>query len=77
METKPELKSGTRLLLRGGEVAELCGWSRAKAYELMASGELPVVRCGRNVRVPYEGLLEWVRRSTEGGEVATPMGASE
>jgi excisionase family DNA binding protein len=48
------------LLLRAAEIAHLLGIGRTKAYELMASGQLPVVRLGRAVRVPREALTDWV-----------------
>lgn len=55
-----------RLLLRGIEVAELIGCSRAMAYRLMQRGTIPVVRIpgGKTVRVPRAALLEWVKSNT-------------
>lgn len=56
---------GDRLLLRGVEVAQLMGCSRALAYRLMATGRLPIVRVGiKGVRVPRAALVEWVRKNT-------------
>src|SRR5690348_119972 len=49
-----------RLLLRVGEVAERLGIGRSKTYELIAAGELPVVRVGRCVRVPAVAVRRWV-----------------
>jgi prophage regulatory protein len=49
-----------RLLLRVEEVAEMLGIGRSKTYELMAAGELPVVRVGRCVRVPAAAVRRWV-----------------
>jgi len=43
-------------LLDALEVAELLGIGRTKTYELIARGELPVLRVGRCVRVPRSGL---------------------
>ncbi len=40
-----------RLLLRIPEVAKALGLGRTKIYELIAAGELPVIRVGRAVRV--------------------------
>jgi len=55
-----------RLLLRGTEVAEALGCSRALAYRLMSSGGLPVVRVGsKSIRVPRAGLLRWIEERTE------------
>ena len=62
------------LLLRAEEVQRALGLGRSKIYELIASGELPVVRIGRSVRVPSKALGEWIetqtvdRQSTEGGQ---------
>lgn len=53
------------LLLRGEEVAELLGVSRAKAYRLMQRREIPVVMFGKSVRCPRESLLGFIREKTE------------
>jgi excisionase family DNA binding protein len=47
-----------RLVLTVAEAGELLGISRAFAYELVARGELPVVRFGRRIVVPKARLLE-------------------
>ena len=54
------------LLLKGTEVAELLGVSRALAYRWMATNVLPVVRVpgSRSTRVPRAELLQWVERNT-------------
>ena len=57
-----------RLLLRPEEVQEALGLGRSKTYELLASGELPVIRIGRCVRVPAEALRLWVEKQIEAGE---------
>jgi excisionase family DNA binding protein len=49
-----------RLLLRVEEVAETLSIGRSKTYELIAAGELPVVRLGRCVRVPAAAVRRWV-----------------
>jgi len=61
---KPEHRVD-RLLLRGREVAEALGVSRALAYRWMADGTLPVVRFGRAVRVPQAALRGWIARNTK------------
>lgn len=55
------------LLLRGGEVAEALGISRALAYRWMATNILPVVRVSgsRSIRVPREALLKWIDGNTQ------------
>lgn len=58
------------LLMRGGEVAESLGISRALAYRWMQNGTLPTVRVSRAVRVPREALLDWIKRKTQADGVA-------
>ncbi len=52
------------LLLRGPEVADALGISRALAYRWMQTGVLPTVRVSRSVRVPHDGLMTWIERNT-------------
>ena len=49
-----------RLLLRINEVAHILGIGRTSVYELVAKGELPVVRIGRSVRIRLLDLETWV-----------------
>jgi excisionase family DNA binding protein len=44
-------------VLTVAEAGELLGISRAFAYELVARGELPVIRLGRRRLVPRRALL--------------------
>ena len=53
------------LLLKAEEVAKMLGLGRTKVYEMMASGELPVVRIGTAVRVPRQRLLDWIDENTQ------------
>lgn len=48
-------------------MAAIMGCSRALAYQLMKRGILPTVRVpgGRMVRVPADGLREWITRNTQ------------
>lgn len=47
----------TALLYRPAEVAVMLGVSRSRAYEMIASGEIPSVRVGgTSPRVPRESL---------------------
>ncbi len=39
---------------------------RSTVYELIARGELPVIRIGRLVRVPRPALEEWIVTNTAG-----------
>jgi excisionase family DNA binding protein len=49
-----------RLVYTVAEAGEMLGISRAFAYELVARGELPVIRLGRRRLVPKAGLLALV-----------------
>jgi excisionase family DNA binding protein len=49
-------------LLRPPQVATYLGVSRAKAYQLIAQGDIPAVRIGRLVRVLRSDLDEFVER---------------
>ena len=53
-----DLLADDRLVLSVAEAGALLGLSRAFAYELVARGELPVVRFGRRIVVPKAALLE-------------------
>jgi excisionase family DNA binding protein len=55
------------LLLKADEVAQVLKLGRTRTFQLMSSGELPVVRIGRSVRVPKDQLERWVRSRTTGG----------
>ena len=49
-----------RSILTVEEVAAFLRISRAKAYSLAASGDLPTVRVGRSVRVRRDALERWL-----------------
>lgn len=61
------------MLLRAEGVAAILDICRAKAYRMMATGELPVVRIGGSVRVDRRALAKWIR-SKAAGPVSTPAG---
>jgi len=56
---------GERLVVTVAEAGELLGISRAFAYELVARGELPVIRLGRRIVVPKAALLAMVDLTPE------------
>ena len=62
-----------RALLRVDEAAGRLGISRARAYALVQSGELPSVRLGRSLRVPVRQLDEWVDEQVRAARSA-PLG---
>lgn len=53
------------LLLKAADVAQLLGLGRSKVFAMLASGELPVVRMGRSVRVPRGALQRWIVERTQ------------
>jgi excisionase family DNA binding protein len=68
------------LLLRPTEVGKLLGLGRSKVFAMLATGELPVVRLGRSVRVPREALERWIRERTlesPGTDVPIPSHACD
>jgi len=50
-----------KLLLRPTEAAEVISLGRSKIYDLIAKGIIPSIRIGKSVRVPADGLREWVK----------------
>ena len=54
-------------LLKPSQVAEMLGIGRTKVYDLIASGELPVVvLSGRIKRISAAALREWIEQRTIG-----------
>jgi len=53
-------------LLTVPEAAKLLRISRNLAYELVARHEIPAIRLGRVIRVPKQGLEEWLDRQVDG-----------
>jgi len=42
------------------ELTEWLGIGKTKAYDLVQRGELPSVRIGRAIRIPTQGVREWL-----------------
>lgn len=55
-------------LLRAEEVGRVLRIGRTRTFELLGSGDLPVVRIGRVVRVPKAALDRWIDEHTAGRE---------
>jgi excisionase family DNA binding protein len=49
-------------LLKASEIAELLNVSRAMSYHLMQSGQIPVVRINRSVRVKPGDLRSFIEQ---------------
>lgn len=50
------------LLLKVPEAAAMLGVGRSTLYERMATGDLPVVRIGRSVRIPAHAIREFAAK---------------
>jgi len=48
------------MLLTVRDVAVALRLGRTRTYALLRSGEIPVIRVGRAVRVPRDGLYRWI-----------------
>lgn len=64
-----------RLLYKPIEVGEAIGVNRAKAYELIASKEIPSIRVGGSLRVPVDALRSWIQQQL--GEQTSGRSADE
>jgi excisionase family DNA binding protein len=78
-QTPPSLglTDSDRLVLTVAEAGALLGISRTFAYELVARGELPVIRLGRRRLVPKRALLELVGidpTAIAGAAPSSPLG---
>ena len=56
------------LLLRVEEAAKALQIGRNKVYELAATGEIPSLHLGRQLRIPAQELREWIREQAQGAE---------
>jgi len=56
---EPPSRRGTMLLTVRDVEAEL-QLGRTRTYELLRSGEIPIIRIGRVLRVPRDALQRWI-----------------
>jgi excisionase family DNA binding protein len=54
------------LLLTVKDCQEETQFSRTVIYALIASGEIPHIRCGRSLRIRRSDLLAWINGKTVG-----------
>ena len=62
MEEMHQLDYQKERLLKPNEVAELLNVSRAMSYHLLQSGQIPVVRINRTVRVKPDDLRSFIEQ---------------
>jgi excisionase family DNA binding protein len=55
-----------KLLYRISEAADAIGVSKTILYELINSGEIPVIRVRSDLRVPVAGLRAWLAKQPPG-----------
>jgi excisionase family DNA binding protein len=60
----PASESEGPWLLDSREIARVLGISRTKAFQLMSTGVIPVVRIGRCARAPRLELGKWIDAQT-------------
>jgi len=53
-----------KLALTVREAGEALGLSHRSVQDLIAAQALPIVRCGRRVLIPVDGLRAWLRQQT-------------
>jgi excisionase family DNA binding protein len=67
-----------RLMYRPAEAADAIGVSRAKVYELIASGQIPAIRIGSGggcIRVPVQALRNWIDGQLSRAGIEAGVGA--
>jgi excisionase family DNA binding protein len=55
-------------MLDAKDIARMFHVSLPRAYAMLASGELPVIKIGRSVRVPRRKLESWIDEKVESGK---------
>ena len=62
MENKYHNLHDLPMILRVEDLMSILGIGRNTAYELIRSGQIRSVRIGRQIRIPREALLEFLRK---------------
>ena len=62
MENKYRNLHDMPMTLRVEELMPILGIGRNTAYQLIRSGQIRSVRIGRQIRIPLEALLEFLRK---------------
>ena len=62
MENKYRDLHDLTMTLRVEDLMPILGIGRNTAYELIRSGQIRSVRIGRQIRIPREALLEFLRK---------------
>ena len=62
MENKYRNLHDLPMTLRVEELMPILGIGRSTAYELIRSGQIRSIRIGRQIRIPRDALLEFLRK---------------
>ena len=62
MENKYRNSHDLPMTLRVEELMPILGIGRNTAYELIRSGQIRSIRIGRQIRIPRDALLEFLRK---------------
>ena len=62
MENKCRDLQDLPMTLRVEELMPILGIGRNTAYELIRSGQIRSIRIGRQIRIPRDALLEFLRK---------------
>ena len=76
MAVEPKVKPTSEahpLLLTVKDLEAELQLGRTRTYELVRSGQIPVMRIGRAVRIPRDALRRWVEDRTSGSSDEGPV----
>ena len=62
MENKCRDLSDLPMTLRVEDLMPILGIGRTTAYELIRSGQIRSIRIGRQIRIPRDALLDFLRK---------------
>ena len=65
MDARQQDQGQLRLLLSPREAAKALSVCEKTLWTLSQKGEVPVIRIGRAVRYPVDGLREWIQKQSE------------
>lgn len=66
MNTQDRITSeGLPLVLSVPDLAKVLHIGRGSAYQLVNSGNIRIIRIGKNIRIPQSALLEYLNRAGE------------
>jgi len=55
-------------ILTVDQAAKILKMGKTSVYELTQRVDFPAIRDGRKVRIPYEGLMNWIQKNSSNRE---------